>query len=111
MRSQRAQAWLIVGPALIWTVHLLAAYAIGEWTCVQRGTLFVWLGVPASLWGLALLSVLCLTTSLWLTFKSHPLAKAGPEWSLARIAYYSGFIFSFAILAQAVPVFYVWYGC
>jgi hypothetical protein len=91
------QVWALATPAIAWTVHFIAVYALISASCAPRALL------DQTMLGLSVLAV----TAVGLLFALWPLVLPPAGESLTRSIRWGGFIFALAIVFQALPlVFY-----
>jgi hypothetical protein len=117
--SRRALWFGLLGGPLAWLFHLLSAYLLGEFGCLTRLAQVKFLDISGVAWALIGVSVLWLAVaaaSTWagyrsterlseLEVESDELTAAGGR-HLARVGFISSALFTFIILAQAVPIFF-----
>lgn len=104
--------YALLGAAIAWLAHLLSTYAIGEAGCVLKGSAFEWMNLNATAWALILVSVLCLSLSIGSGAVSIKLTrKVGGQPFVGHFGLLCSVIFTFAIIAQTVPIFTLSTGC
>ena len=106
-RNRWHWAYMILGGALAWFLHLMASYAIGEGICVIPGTHFEFFGVTAGGWAILLLSLALAMISggaavMGLRFRND---LENLNSFIAQFSLIANGLFTMAILSQAVPVF------
>lgn len=110
----------VLGSSLAWTLHLLLAWAVSEFACTAgaRGS---WLGVHGVTWAIGAISTVMLALSVSSTLYAARLPqRAGPPtapelddavYSLARMGWWLGILFSLTIVAQTLPLAWFLRGC
>jgi hypothetical protein len=119
IRVRRGTLWFgVLGGAVAWTIHLLAAYALAEFGCVsglgQRSAY----GISYVAWAILVMSVAVTAVALlatllagraWQSFGNddHPSspATAGEQY-LAQAGTLMSGLFTVAILFETIPILY-----
>jgi hypothetical protein len=121
---RRSRLWFgLIGGAMAWLLHLIAASIIAEWGCVsglyQRE---LW-GMTAVTWLLVIVSVLMSLLAVAATWSAYWVdrvyreaeASERPDSTaethatdvyMARVGLWSSALFVFIIIAQCVPIFF-----
>lgn len=116
--SVLAFGWL--GGAAAWLVHLLAAYALGEFGCLSELARVRWLGISAIAWLLVTVTLAMLAVALgatWLAYRADRRLDAGVEDKtssrryLARSGWITSGVFAFIIAVEALPVLFLLASC
>jgi hypothetical protein len=118
-RVRRGTLWFgVLGGAIAWTIHLLAAYALAEFGCVsglgQRGAY----GISYVAWAVLVMTIAVTAVALlatviagraWRTF-ANDLRPNGPaaagEQYLAQAGTLMSGLFTVAILFETIPILY-----
>lgn len=121
--SRRA-LWIgLLGGAVAWLVHLVAAYAIAEFGCVGRLRQLSFAGLNAVAWLIIAASVVTLlaaVVSAWLAYRSEQRLRAGldadepesvAEREVARTGWITSGLFALVILVESLPIFYYLQDC
>ncbi len=113
--------FVLLGGAIAWAVHLLAAYALGEFGCVAGWGHIYFRGLHLVAWlvlAVTLITAVVTAAALWASVRMErrlEQAGAGEEAALepdrpapfaARFGVITNGLFLFIILFEAVPVLY-----
>lgn len=120
--ASRFRLWFgVLGGAVAWTIHLLAAYAIAEFGCVSAFRDARFLGITGVAWAILALSVVTFVLAvgaLLIARRSQRLLLAEirekedePEEFMARVGFITSVVFVAIIVAQTVPVLYYLRSC
>jgi hypothetical protein len=108
----------LLGGALAWLVHLLAAYLIAEFGCLTALRDMHFLGVTAVAWLAIAVSVVTFavavgaTVAAWMVERQLPpgrreeLDPRGTELQVGWLAMLMSGLFAFIILVESVPIVY-----
>ena len=120
----RPALWFgLLGGLLAWMLHLMGAYVIAEFGCVNQSGGPVYLGLSLVAWllaGLSLLALLLAATATLVACRNIRRLRPGPEGRseveaslayMARAGAISGGLSTLVIAVQTVPIFYYLQGC
>jgi heme/copper-type cytochrome/quinol oxidase subunit 2 len=101
---------LFSGP-IVWAGHFLAIYTVNGIACARPEAQAAWLGMPASLWLIAGLSLLAIAAIAWVIFhlRSHGGREGDQDHArfIRKIGTLAGVLAIGAIVVETVPVFIV----
>jgi hypothetical protein len=125
----RSRLWFgLLGGAIAWFIHLVAASFIAEWGCVSGLHERELLGFTVITWSLIAVSVFMIVVSLasawsayWVNHHYHKVtSQEQDDWAadihgtdiyMAQVGVWSSAMFVFIIAAQCVPIFFFLRGC
>ncbi len=96
MTALGRQVWALTIPALAWTVHFIAVYALISAACAPRDLI----DMPMLVFLGAGITLICGVIALWPAIR--PPSEDGLRWAVRLGAT----IFLLAILTEALPLFY-----
>ena len=122
--SPRAKLWLAFwGGGVAWLIHLLAAYALGEFGCISGLGHHRFLGISSVAWLLLVISATCAGASVSSLILASRIRSGlqsslynaerpqSPEESLASTALIANMVFLFVIGIQTIPIFFFLRDC
>jgi hypothetical protein len=108
----------LLGGAVAWLGHLLAAYLIAEFGCLSQLKDTMFMGLTAVAWLILAVSVVTLLAAAaatvvawmaWRRLKAYPHETTDPRGAVAHFAY-AGMImsglFTFVIAVESIPIFW-----
>ncbi len=104
MKQRFLWFYILLGGAVVWLVHLMMTYAIGEFACISKGRWVQSEGLSSTNWLIYLTSIVCLSVSigaLWLSIRMNK--DDSKNRFLRKFGIFVNLIFSIAIVAQTVP--------
>lgn len=106
----------LLGAPLAWTIHFLLSWGIAEWSGLSGTLTNTILGVTSRAWLLIGVSIVAVAIGLASTFIAHwcvrrlkPLeadATGTAAWFVARTGVVNGYLFTFVVAVESLPIFY-----
>lgn len=102
----------LLGGGVAWTLHLLGAYVIAEWGCVQPAPSL--LGMRITSWLVIALTVLTAAMALgaaWLAWRVRQQRRESHDEGLATVAVITSAFFTVVIIFEAIPIAWFLHRC
>lgn len=114
--GRRSLGIALLGAPIAWTLHFLLSWAIAEWSGLTGTLTATFLGVTGRAWLLIGVSAAAIAAAIASTFIAHwcvrslkPLdaqAQGTAAWFVARTGVVNGYIFTFVVAVESVPIFF-----